>query len=1513
MKHEFLRRLSALALALVMAVSLCVSPAWADDGDDTGSGDSGTTEPVPSDKVDIDTKLIILQNASSSWTLTAFDVAPGERIKWNAETGITVTDPTSNKSGQSIITEVPDDYTSKTYSVNISAQMDTEAKKITVNKCDADGKEISNGVECYVYCGNAPIHIPDIPNLTVGEEYTLNILPLNNVSAAVKEVLKSAEIRFTCSPTSYAQITPATVPYENDRFSTKIIAGNQTGLFNITMTLPGGYSHQWSNVRINPGAGSIPVTYLRFDNVPSTIPLIVGQTYTMPAPVISPSNATNKDIEWSVPTSSPSGVVSVSDKGVITAEKAGTATVKAKAVNGSTEPGVTTEVTFTVTVTDAPFSVELKPASDSYSTVLDLRTSTTQTVLEVQASGQNREQMKVTRWTTSNQNVAYLENPATTQERATIVGKSGGVATITAYISYPDANNVTRTTTATCTITVLDKNSIGATSVNLSETSHTMPADGTFKLAATVLPSNVLVKTVQWRSSNEDVATVDKDGNVKAKKQGETLIIAQAYGGLSNSCQVTVTPVSEVITLSRMPDLISDSPTSNKYSYIFRNGVNNSVNFTAVLTPTGAADPVHWVSKNPGIASVESSASKNTLAKITAVSPGKTTITAIPMDPAGKDRTLSSGPVEVTVTVSGLAIEDTDHHALSSLSLMENQRQEIQAQVYPSGDSSVDWTSYDPSIVTVNPKTGATTTLIGRAPGTTTVTARKGSYLATLTVTVMEDSAGIITASTTPGTAYQFSRLASQLQSACQSKTGAGLSYITNLSVSSTDQGILHDQHHSSSDTGAGVGIQDRYYPGTPPQGQRSLSDLSFVPRNDFNGVAEISYTAWSTNNKPVNGVIRITVNGTGDVMYASGEGSPVTFQADDFNHYHPNFKSVSFTPPLDSRGVLYYNYNSASQPGTKVTASDKYNRTGTPSVDRVTFVPAAGYSGTVTISYRGTDNGERSFTGTVTINVSAANNAGGTADISYPLREDSWVTFAPADFNAASQRTLGEALSYVRFTPTPSSEGTLFYNYRGFGNFDSMVNDTTSYYYSGTPALSGVSFVPTTTTPGQVDISYTGYTVKGNTFTGTIHIGQRDTAQPADGLRYSVVAGQRLNLSASAINSACVAATGASLSYIQFTQLPTVSQGTLRYTRQNSSTPSNVSTGTRFFYSGTGTSTELIGNVYFQAGTTIGTVTIPFTGYNTNNVSFTDEIVIQVTPPTTTYSGTTSSPLRLSASQISSALSGSLSGTLSYITFTSLPSTNAGRLYQGYNGVGTGTQVNTGTRYYVSGTPSIDQISFVPRGRYNGQVTIGYTATNTSGQSANGQIVFNISSTGSSRYFNDMAYHTWAAPSVDYLYQNNVTNGVTSTQFAPNQRINRCDFVLMLCRAFKFSGSSGSSFPDVPADSYFASAVAAAKQMGIVNGDDRGRFQPYGQVTRQDAMVMTYNALRAAGWSVGNAPTSVLNQFSDGNSVSSYARTAVSALVQMGAVNGDNGRLLPHNSITRAEAAVILHFVMTM
>ncbi len=1496
MKHNLLRRLSAFSLALVMAASLCLTPAWAAPGDPDATNPT-PVEPDPNTFA-ISTEVIVFPVPATPYTLTASGVPEDLYVKWEAPSGVQI-----NNSSGTVITQVAAGKTTSSVTVTATGRVSAADIKVTACKDEKGDDPYTKTLHCYAYSeGNSPLSIPDaLPELTVGEEKRPLFSYTAGTPQAVKDFFaKAGGVSFVSIPSTFADTSVAA----EDSGYRVTINPKQSGTGSFRMTLPGGFSKLWSNVTINPAPGTIPVETVTLET--DYLSMTAKDTHDPLKVTVKPDDATNKTVIWR---SNDSNVVRVNTTtGEITAVGEGRTSIYATADRVRSNECI----------------VEVKAAPNSVT--LD------HTTLQLNAASPNindkRVRLKATgdpaarttyAWRTSNAAVADFNGASTaTGPNPFVLGKKEGTAVIMVTATFADKT----TATAQCTVTVLDANSKPVNRITLSEDSHSMPEDGSFNLSVTSFdPANVLDKSVAWTNSARDVVELETVNQttvkVKAQKAGTARITATAnFGGANKICAVTVTPKAENITLSGFT-WVNNTPGTNKYTYTFGNTGNDYINVRANLAPTGAADPIHWASKNPAVATVSNTT--GTQAAVTAVGPGQTTITAVPMDPAGKDRVLESGAAEITVTVSGISIVNDDLAALSSLTLMENQRRQIQAQAFGSaytGDHSVDWTSSDPSVVTVSSKSGATTTLTGIRAGKATITARKGSYVATCSITVTEDTAGLITVSTAPGVAYQFKNIASSLDSACRTKTGAGLSYVTNLSVSSTDQGILHDQHHSSADTGAGVGVQDRYYPDPAPQGQRALSDLSFVPRNTFSGTAEISYTAWSTNNQSVNGIIHVTVNGTGDVSYASNEGSPVTFLADDFNIYHPNLRSVTFTLPLESRGTLYYGYTSASQPGTKVAAGAAYYRTGTPSLDRVSFVPASGYQGTVTISYTATDTSGRTTPGRVTITVGGGGGTSAPGDIYYPVAEDSWVTFKPSDFSNASRSVLGETLSYVRFSLPPSSDGTLFYNYRGFGSYDGAVSPTTSYYYSGTPALSGVSFVPTTTTPSQVDISYTGYTVRGNTFTGTIHIGQSGTTQPG-GLRYTVFTGKSVSFIAADFNAACVAATGASLSYVQFSPLPAVGSGTLRYHYANSSYNNSLSTSTRCYYSsGSGTNTVLLSNVSFLANNSFtGTVTIPFTGYNTNNVSFTGEVVIDVTPPTSgdsVYYGTTARPLALSSSRMRSACSDVLDGTLSYITFTGLPSASAGKLYLNYSGFGTGTQVNTGTRYYVSGSPSIDQISFVPRGRYTGQVSVGYTATNTSGKSVNGLITFNITSSGNSTYFSDMGYHTWAGPAVDYLYQNGVTNGVTASTYGPETHILRCDFVLMLCRAFHFTGGSGYSFADVPVNAYYADAVATAKQLGIVNGDGVN-FMPNSELTRQDAMVMFKNALDAAHWNVGSASTSVLSTFPDGASVAGYARSAVSTLVQLGAVSGDNGMLYPYNPITRAEAAVILHFVMTM
>ena len=266
----------------------------------------------------------------------------------------------------------------------------------------------------------------------------------------------------------------------------------------------------------------------------------------------------------------------------------------------------------------------------------------------------------------------------------------------------------------------------------------------------------------------------------------------------------------------------------------------------------------------------------------------------------------------------------------------------------------------------------------------------------------------------------------------------------------------------------------------------------------------------------------------------------------------------------------------------------------------------------------------------------------------------------------------------------------------------------------------------------------------------------------------------------------------------------------------------------------------------------------------------------------------------------------------LSYIQITSLPDSTAGTLYSNYSGT-TGTAVSVGSRFYRAANPTIDQLTFVPKGGYTGVATIGYTGVGINGQQVSGRINIYIDRTGTSSYFNDMGSYAWAADAVDYLYRMGVVNGMGNGGFGPSQPIRRCDFIVMLCRAFKLSGSGGYSFADVPVTSYYAEAVATAKSLGIIQGDGRN-FYPNSNLSRQDAMVMIYNTLEATGHKLTNGLTADLSIFLDQGQISPYARNSVGILVYLGAVKGDgNGYLRPRSTINRAEAAILIQFIMNM
>lgn len=127
--------------------------------------------------------------------------------------------------------------------------------------------------------------------------------------------------------------------------------------------------------------------------------------------------------------------------------------------------------------------------------------------------------------TTSNSNVATVENDGT----VTAVKK--GTAVITAKTT--DGNS------QKCNVTVLD--GVSPQSISLDSQSITLKEGSAKKLNASVLPQNVSDKSIHYSSSDSSIATVDKNGYIKAIKSGVAVITAESSSSaVSKKCIVNV-------------------------------------------------------------------------------------------------------------------------------------------------------------------------------------------------------------------------------------------------------------------------------------------------------------------------------------------------------------------------------------------------------------------------------------------------------------------------------------------------------------------------------------------------------------------------------------------------------------------------------------------------------------------------------------------------------------------------------------------------------------------------------------------------------------------------------------------------------------------------------------------------------------------------------------------------------------------------------------------------------------
>ncbi|MBD5375583.1 MAG: leucine-rich repeat protein [Bacteroides sp.] len=405
------------------------------------------------------------------------------------------------------------------------------------------------------------------------------------------------------------------------------------------------------------GINQIPAQSI---SLSSELSLTVGGSKRLEV-AFNPTDVTSKALSWS---SSNESVASVSSTGVVVALTPGEVTITATTTNGKTaECKVTVNPIRVTTVTVEPAVAEITVGDVlSLSASIDPDDATDQTI----------------GWSSSDTAVATVDDDGNVKAIAP------GAVTVTA--KSPDGPS------AECQITVVAA-TIDVQDIVLDAESLTLRAGASGVLKAHIYPENATDPSVTWSSSEPEVATVDESGNVKALKQGMTIIAATTANGLSAECLVTVTPASKPATgialnLSQVELLQWEE-----------------VQLIATVTPAESDDVVVWSTSDMEVANVDD------YGRVTTLSPGTVTITATTISGVS-----ASCVVKVAAAPMGLSL-DRDN-----ADLVVGGELQLNAEVYPAEAAAhkLVWRSSNPEIATVDMQGKVK----GIAPGSATVTVR---------------------------------------------------------------------------------------------------------------------------------------------------------------------------------------------------------------------------------------------------------------------------------------------------------------------------------------------------------------------------------------------------------------------------------------------------------------------------------------------------------------------------------------------------------------------------------------------------------------------------------------------------------------------------------------------------------------------------------------------------------------------------------------------------------------------
>ena len=174
---------------------------------------------------------------------------------------------------------------------------------------------------------------------------------------------------------------------------------------------------------------------------------------------------------------------------------------------------------------------------------------------------------------------------------------------------------------------------------------------------------------------------------------------------------------------------------------------------------------------------------------------------------------------------------------------------------------------------------------------------------------------------------------------------------------------------------------------------------------------------------------------------------------------------------------------------------------------------------------------------------------------------------------------------------------------------------------------------------------------------------------------------------------------------------------------------------------------------------------------------------------------------------------------------------------------------------------------------------------------------------------FRDFDKSAWYAEAVSAAVDNGLLYGKSSSIIDPNGDMTRAEMAAIINRSFGcYKTADISQYKDVSKSKWYYKDVALAVQMGTYNGRSSSSMAPDAPISRQEAMTVVARALELDYDAYAKTD---LSAFSDRSEISNWALPYVRAMVGADYIHGRGKILAPQDNITRAEFAQIFYNII--